>query len=172
MPLCAYFQTRKGCNAGDVFIDSTLLAYVTLKGQDGTKVFAGVARWGRNSLGWCYGCKLHLLITDVGELFACRLTAANVDDCVPVRLRVRKEIGKVFDDRGYSFQALFTTLFAHGVQLITKLHKDMKNKLLPMLDKLLLRKRALIETIVDLLKNISQLEHSRHRSVAPSSSIC
>ena len=57
-----------------------------------------------------------------------------------------------------------TTLFAQGVQLITKLRKGMKNKLLPMLDKLLLRKRSLIETVNDQLKNISQIEHSRHRS--------
>ena len=49
--------------------------------------------------------------------------------------------------------------------MITKLRKGMKNKLLPLADKLLLRKRALIETINDQLKNISQIEHTRHRSV-------
>lgn len=96
-------------------------------------------------MGWCYGFKLHLLINDVGELLACRLTAANVDDRVPVPTLVTRVTGKVFGDRGYISRALFTDLFAHGVQLITKLRKDRKNKLLPMLDKLLLRKRALIE---------------------------
>jgi hypothetical protein len=74
--------------------------------------------------------------------------------------------GKVFGDRGYLSQALFADLFAQGVQLLTKLRKNMKNKLLPMLDHLLLRKRSLIETVNDQLKNISQIEHSRHRSVA------
>src|SRR5262245_23485467 len=120
---------------------------------------------GRNSLGWCYGFKLHLLINDIGDILACRLTVANVDDRVPVPALVAKVKGKVFGDRGYISQALFEKLFAHGVQLITKLRKDMRNKLLPMMDKLLLRKRSLIETVNDQLKNISQIEHSRHRSV-------
>ena len=128
-------------------------------------MFAGVARWGRNSLGWCYGCKLHLLITDVGELLACRLTVTNVDARVPVPALVAKVQGKVFGDCGYISQALFATLFTQGGQLITTLRKDMKNKLLPMLDKLLLRQRSLIATVNDQLKHLSQIEQSRHRSV-------
>lgn len=165
VPLCAYLHTRKGRSKGVAFIDSTLLAVCHPKRSGRHKVFADLARWGRNSMGWCYGFKLHLLINDVGELLACRLTLANVDDRVPVPALVAKVKGKVFGDRGYISQALFDTLFAQGVQLITKLRKDMKNKLLPMMDKLLLRKRSLIETVNDQLKNISQIEHSRHRSV-------
>jgi Transposase DDE domain len=166
VPLCAYLQTRKGRSQGVAFIDSTLLAVCHPKRSARHKVFAGLARWGRSSLGWCYGFKLHLLINDVGELLACRLTTANVDDRRPVPALVTRVRGKVFGDRGYISQALFADLFRQGVQLITKLRKDMKNKLLPMLDKLLLRKRSLIETVNDQLKNISQIEHSRHRSVA------
>lgn len=165
VPLCAYFQTRKGRSEGIAFIDSTLLSVCHPKRSSRHKVFAGLARWGRNSLGWCYGFKLHLVINDVGELLACRLTVANVDDRVPVPALVAKMHGKIFGDRGYISQTLFDTLFAHGVQLITKLRKDMKNKLLPMMDKLLLRKRSVIETVNDQLKNISQIDHSRHRSV-------
>jgi hypothetical protein len=41
----------------------------------------------------------------------------------------------------------------------------MRNKLLSLEEKLMLRKRSLIETVNDQLKNISQLAHSRHRSV-------
>jgi hypothetical protein len=166
VPLCAYLQTRKGRSQGVAFIDSTLLAVCRPKRSSHHKVFAGLAAWGKNALGWCYGFKLHLLINDIGEIVACRVTAANVDDRVPVATLVKGLTGKVFGDRGYISQALFEKLFAHGVQLITKLRKDMKNKLLPVLDKLLLRKRALIETVNDQLKNISQIEHSRHRSVA------
>lgn len=165
VPLCAYLQTRKGRSAGVAFIDSTLLAVCHPKRSRRHRVLGGLARWGRNSLGWCYGFKLHLLINDVGELLACRLTVANVDDRVPVPALVAEVRGKVFGDRGYISQALFATLFAQGVQLITKLRKDMKNKLFPMIDKLLLRKRSVIETVNDQLKNISQIEHSRHRSV-------
>jgi hypothetical protein len=90
---------------------------------------------------------------------------ANVDDRGPVPALVAKVKGKVFGDRGYSSQALFDTLFSQGLQLITKLRKDMKNKLFPRLDKLLLRKRSVRETVKDQLKHISQIEHSRHRSV-------
>jgi hypothetical protein len=145
VPLCAYLQTRKGRSQGVAFIDSTLLAVCHPKRSARHKVFAGLARWGRSSLGWCYGFKLHLLINDVGELLACRLTTANVDDRRPVPALVTRVRGKVFGDRGYISQALFADLFRQGVQLITKLRKDMKNKLLPMLDKLLLRKRSLLE---------------------------
>jgi hypothetical protein len=166
VPLCAYLQTRKGQSPGVAFIDSTLLAVCHPKRSARHKVFAGLARWGRSSMGWCYGFKLPLLINEVGELLACRLTAANVDARSPVPALVARVRGKVFGDRGYISQALFVDLFRQGVQLITTRRKDMKNNLLPMLDKLLLRKRSLIETVNDQLKNISQIEHSRHRSVA------
>lgn len=165
VPLCAYLQTRKGRSQGVAFIDSTLLAVCHPKRSTRHRVFAGVAAWGKNSLGWTYGFKLHLLINDLGEIVACCLTAANVDDRKPVPHLLHGLHGKVFGDRGYISQALFDSLFTRGVQLITKLRKDMKNKLIPMLDKLLLRKRSLIETVNDQLKNISQIEHSRHRSV-------
>jgi hypothetical protein len=166
IPLCAYLQTRKGHSHGIAFIASTFLAVCHPKRAAGHRVVAGLAGWGKNALGWCYGFKLHLLIKDLGEVLACYLTPANVDDRRPVPRLVRGLRGKIFGDRGYISQALFETLFAHGVQLITKLRKDMKNKLLPLLDKLLPRKRSLIETVHDQLKNISQIEHSRHRSVA------
>jgi hypothetical protein len=77
---------------------------------------------------------------------------------------VRPLWGKLFGDRGYIGQELFEQLWAEGVPLITKLKRNMKNKLMPVLDKLLLRKRALIECVNDQLKNVSQMEHTRHRS--------
>jgi hypothetical protein len=166
VPLCAYLQTRRGHSQGIAFIDSTLLAVCHPKRSAGHRVFAGLAGWGKNAFGWCYGFKLHLLINDLGEVLACHLTPANVDDRRPVPGLVKGLQGKVFGDRGYLSQALFTNLFAQGIQLITKLRKNMKNQLMPLMDKLLLRKRSLIETVNDQLKNISQIEHSRHRCVA------
>lgn len=165
VPLWAYLQTRKGKSQGVAFIDSTLLAVCHPKRAVRHKVFASFAAWGKSSLGWCYGFKLHLLINDVGDLLAYRLTPANVDDRIPVPGLVDGLHGKVFGDRGYISQALFANLLAQGVQLITQLRKDMRNKLLPLFDKLLLRKRSLIETVNDQLKNICQIEHSRHRCV-------
>ena len=73
--------------------------------------------------------------------------------------------GKLFGDKGYLSQAAFEHLFQQGVHLITKLKSNMKNRLMPLSDKLLLRKRAIIESITDQLKNISQIEHTRHRSL-------
>ena len=73
-------------------------------------------------------------------------------------------IGLLFGDRGYISVDLAEKLREYGVQLITRLRSNMKNKLMPLMDKLLLRKRGIVETIIDQLKNISQIEHSRHRS--------
>ena len=95
---------------------------------------------------------------------AVQLTPGNVDDRTPVPKMVEKLFGKLFGDKGYISQKLFDLLFADGVQLVTKIKKNMKNKLMPVFDKLMLRKRAIIETIYDQLKNISQVEHTRHRS--------
>jgi len=105
------------------------------------------------------------VVNDCGELLAFQVTPGNTDDRKPVPRLVKGLTGKLFGDRGYISQKLFETLLEQDLQLITKLRKGMKNKLLPLADKLLLRKRALIETINDQLKNISQIEHTRHRSV-------
>ena len=72
--------------------------------------------------------------------------------------------GKLCADKGYIGQALFENLFLNGIQLVTKVKSNMKNSLMSIADKILLRKRALIETVNDELKNIAQIEHSRHRS--------
>ena len=93
------------------------------------------------------------------------LTPGNVDDRRPVPHMAHELWGKLFGDKGYISQALFNSLFEQGVQLITPIRKNIKNRLMPMMDKLLLRKRSLIETVNDQLKNISQIEHTRHRSV-------
>ncbi len=92
------------------------------------------------------------------------LTPGNTDDRRPVAKLVRQLWGKLFGDRGYLSQELFEQLGKQDLQLITKLKRHMKNKLMPLLDKVLLRKRALIECVNDQLKNISQIEHTRHRS--------
>ena len=78
---------------------------------------------------------------------------------------IEKGVGKLFGDKGYISQKLFDLLFDDGIQLVTKIRKNMINRLMPMFDKVMLRKRAIIETIHDQLKNISQIEHTRHRSV-------
>jgi hypothetical protein len=164
LPLCAYLQTRQGQPTGIQFIDSLPIRVCHNRRIGSHKVFAGLAQRGKSSMGWFYGFKLHLVINDQGELLGVCLTPGNVDDRRPVKKLVRKLWGKLFGDRGYISQELFEQLWAGGLQLITKLKRTMKNKLMPLFDKLLLRQRALIECVNDQLKNISQIEHTRHRS--------
>jgi hypothetical protein len=164
VPLMAYFYHCKGRCRGISFVDSTPLAVCHNRRIPRHKVFDGLAARGKTSMGWFYGFKLHLVVNDRGELLAFQLTPGNIDDRKPVPLLARDLFGKLFGDKGYISQALFEILFAHGVELITSVRRNMKNRLLPLTDKLLLRKRAIIETINDQLKNISQIEHTRHRS--------
>jgi len=110
-------------------------------------------------MGWFYGFKLHLIVDDRGELLAFYLTPGNVGD-VSRASHAKKLWGKLFGDRGYLSQALFEQLFQRGLQLITPLRKNMHNRLMPLMDKLLARKRSIIETINDQLKNISQIAHT------------
>lgn len=164
-PLCAYLKSRYGRCHGVSFIDSTAVTVCDNHRIHNHKVFAEFARRGKGSMGWFYGFKLHLVINECGELLACQITPANMDDRKPVPELCKHLFGKLIADRGYISQPLFELLLETvGVQLITKLKKNMKNRLLPLMDKLLLRKRAIIESVVDQLKNISQIEHSRHRS--------
>lgn len=123
------------------------------------------ARRGKTSVGWFYGFTLHLVVNDRGEVLAFCLTPGNVDDRRPVPRLVRRLFGKLFGDRGYISQALTEQLFTtQGLPLITNVRKNMRERLLTYTDKLLLRKRALIESINDQLKNVCQIEHARHRS--------
>jgi hypothetical protein len=166
VPLCGYLQTRLGRCSGISFIDSTSLKVCHNRRIHSHQVFAGCARRGKTSVDWFFGFKLHLVINDRGELLCVRLTPGNVDDRRPVPELVKELFGKLFGDKGYISQPLFETLYMDGLQLVTKLKTKMKNRLVSMFDKIMLRKRAVIESVVDQLKNISQIEHSRHRSVA------
>lgn len=165
VPLCVYLDQRKGTITGLSFVDATKIAVCHNKRIARHQVFAGLAQRGKTSTGWFFGFKLHLIVNEVGELLAFCLTPGNVDDRKPVPELAKELFGKLFGDKGYIAQRLFELLFERGVQLITPIRKNMHNCLEPLLDKILLRKRALIETINDQLKNISQIEHSRHRSV-------
>ena len=165
MALCTYLQSRKGLCSGISFIDSMSISVCHNRRINSHKVFSQTAKRAKNSMGWFYGFKLHLIVNDQGELLSIHFTPANVDDRKPVPQMCQDIFGKLFGDKGYISKELFNLLFDQNVQLVTRLRKNMKNKLMPIFDKIMLRKRALIETVHDQLKNISQIEHSRHRSV-------
>ena len=129
------------------------------------KVFRGIAQRGKCSMGWFFGFKLHLICNEKGELLNFMITPGDVDDRKPLEYKAFVEFiyGKLVADKGYIGKNLFERLFVDGIQLITKLRDNMKGALMSVSDKLLLRKRAIIETVNDELKNIAQIEHSRHR---------
>jgi len=165
VPLAVYLHLQRGQCTGISFIDSTSLAVCHSARIQQHHVFRVDARRGKTSVGWFYGFKLHLVVNDRGELLAFCLTPGNTDDRRPVSRLVHRLFGRLFGDKGYISAPLAEQLFLdQGLRLITKLRKNMRQQLLEFSDRLLLRKRALIETIFDQLKNISQIEHSRHRS--------
>ncbi len=165
MPLCFFMHIQSKTQTGIYFVDATTIDVCHIKRASSNRVFKGIAKKGKSSMGWFFGFKLHLVINDLGEIMAFKLTPATTDDRIPVDTMTQCLTGKLFGDRGYISQELFDKLFQRGLQLITRIKKNMKNKLMPLLDKLLLRKRAIIESVNDQLKNISQIEHSRHRSI-------
>lgn len=169
LPLWAYFrQTCLGDCTGISFINSTSLDVCLNQRIASHKVFAGLAERGKTSTGWFFGFKLHLVINDRGKLLNVLLTPGSVDDRKPVPQLVRKLFGKIFGDKGYVSKPLYELLRQTvGVQLITKQKSNAMNRLpMPFMDRILLRRRAIVESVIDQLKNISQIEHSRHRSVA------
>jgi hypothetical protein len=168
LPLCVYFKsTCLGNCTGISFVDSTSIDVCLNQRIASHKVFAGLAERGKTSTGWFFGFKLHLVINDRGELLNAMLTPANIDDRKPVPHLVHYLFGKVFGDKGYISRPLYEFLRKTlGVQLVTKLKSNSKNRLpMPLFDRIMLRKRAIVESVIDQLKNISQIEHSRHRSV-------
>jgi len=164
--LMAFSLSLRGQCTGYSFIDSTPIQVCHSKRIYRHKVFKGLAKRGKSTKGWFYGFKLHLVINEMGELLGFHITSGNVDDRKPVPSLAQNLWGKLYADKGYISMKLLEELATGGVRLITSVRDNMKNRLLCLEDKVLLRKRSIIETINDQLKNISEVEHSRHRSPA------
>jgi len=167
IPLIAFLKMKRLVKSDSItFVDSTKIQVCHNKRIPRNKVFKGIAKRGKSTMGWFYGFKLHIAINENGELCGVRVTPGNVDDRnVDVLDKVLQNVtGKVFADKGYISSKLFEHLYEKGITLIHSVRKNMKNKLLPLIDKLLLRKRSIIETVNDQLKNMCNIEHSRHRN--------
>lgn len=165
IPLISYLNSRKGDITRISFIDSTAIPICHPKRAKKNKVFRDLSGWGKSSVAWYFGFKLHLIINERGELLAFQVTPGNTDDRVPVPTLTDKLWGSFFGDKGYISKKLWQELWSNNIKLITPFKKNMNNKLVELWEKLMLRKRSLIETVNDQLKNISQVVHSRHRSV-------
>ena len=155
-----------GSSTGISFIDSTPIRVCNNKRIKRNKVFKDIAQVGKSTMGWFFGFKLHLIINDKGEILNFVITQANVDDREPLKNKrfIKDIVGKLYGDKGYISKEIANMLFMDGLHLITTIRNNMKNCLLELKDKIMLRKRSIIETINDELKNICQIEHSRHRS--------
>ncbi|MCK5170174.1 MAG: IS982 family transposase [Bacteroidales bacterium] len=167
LPMTLFLKTCcLGESTGISFIDSTPIRVCKNKRIPRHKVFDGIAQRGKSTMGYFYGFKLHFIINDKGEILNFVITPGNTDDRTPLKDKrfIEKIKGKLYADKGYVSQKLTEILFVDGLHLITYIRNNMKNVLLEMKDKILLRKRSVIETINDELKNICSIEHSRHRS--------
>ena len=159
-----FFKQHQGAWGNLQFIDSTVLTCCHVKRAYSHKTFRSSAKWGKTTTGWFFGFKLHLIINQHAEIVAFQLTKGNIDDRNPVLSMTHGQKGKLIGDRGYISEKLRSELLNKGILLVTKLKRNMKNKLMTMYDKLMLRKRAIIESVNNLLKSSCQIEHHRHRS--------
>lgn len=167
LPMTIFLKTCcLGNCTGISFVDSTSVSVCKNKRIPRHKVFDGIAQRGKTTMGYFYGFKLHFIINDKGEILSFVITPGNVDDREPLKDKkfIEKIKGKLYADKGYISQKITEVLFVDGLHLITHIRNNMKNVLMEMKDKILLRKRSVIETINDELKNICSIEHSRHRS--------
>lgn len=163
VPLLLYtIRARFGKCSGISFVDSTPLKVCDNHRIHNHRVFSEYAKTGKSSMGWFYGFKLHLIINDEGDILSFCLTSGNVDDRnEAVMNSLTKEIfGKLFADRGYISQKLFEKLLESNITLVTRAKKNMKNKLMDFYDRVMLRKRAVIESVNDFLKNIGPAKKS------------
>ena len=168
MPMMFFLNTICfGKCTGITFMDSTSIKVCHNKRIKRNKVFDGIAKAGKSTVSWFYGFKLHLICNDRGELLSFCLTPGNVDDRDQQTLKTltKNLFGKLFADRGYISSSLFETLFNNGIHLVTGIKSNMKSRLMSFHDRIMLRKRSIIEAINDELKNICEVEHTRHRAM-------
>ena len=161
-------EVLPGTCTGIAYVDSTPLRVCKHQRILIHKTFKGIAQRGKCPMGWLFGFKLHLIINDKGEILNFMFTPGNVDDREPLYSEsfIENVKGKLCGDKGYIGKQLSESLFMNGIQLVTKVKNNMRNSLLSVADKIMLRKRALVESVDDELKNIAQIEHSRLRSFA------
>lgn len=166
VPMITLMTSLLGTPTTANYIDSTKIVVCHNRRIRRNKVFKGLAARGKSSMGWFYGFKLHLIVNEKGELVSFFITPGNTpdNDIETITKLASRMHGKLFGDRGYISKDLFAALWNQGVKLITGIKRNMKNKLLELQDKIMLRGRGIIETINDQLKNIEQIEHTRHRN--------
>lgn len=163
-PLTAYVLSKTGTRTGLYYLDSTKLVVCHNRRIHSHKVFQAIAERGHSSVGYFFGFKLHLAINHKGELVSFCVTRGNVDDRQVVDKLSQGLTGLLAADKGYIDKKLTQRLSEKGLKLITKVRKNMKKKVLSAFEKFFLYQRSIVETVIDQLKAICHIEHTRHRS--------
>lgn len=165
-PLTLFTQLKCGKKTGIYYIDSSCLPVCHLKRSRRHKTFDAIAQYGKTSVGWFFGLKIHLVINHLGELIAFKMTQGNRHDNTAAQSLLGSLNGLAFGDKGYIGKKLFETLLDKGLKLITRKRKNMKESLkLSDYEQQLLNQRGIIETIFNCLKHKYHIWHTRHRSV-------
>lgn len=157
---------RVGQLIGIYYADATSLAICHNRRIHSNKVFKGKATRGKTSMGWFYGFKLYLVVNAYGEIIRLMFTTATTaDNNLEHLVKLFDQLkGWVFADKGFINQKATEQLLSKGLHLVTGIRSNMKNKLMDYTQKLLLKKRGMIESVNDILKTICDIEHTRHRS--------
>ena len=163
-PLMVLLHSLSGEETGLYFGDSSKLAVCHNRRIDRHRVFDGLAARGKTSMGWFFGLKLPFVINHKGQIMALTITSGNIADSSVLDEITRHLRGKLYADKGYISREMFHTLWQRGLHLITGIRRNMRNHLMVLGDKIMLRKRFVIETVLDILKCDMGLEHTRHRS--------
>lgn len=164
IPLSCLLQFSLGSCSGISFIDATPLKICHNKRIFMNKVFKTSAKLGKSTMGWFFGFKLHIICNNNGELLSVKITTGNCDDRKSVKDLCKNVFGKLYGDKGYISQKLFEEMLDLGIRIITQLREKMKPKIMPLEDRLMLKKRSLIESVFHILKDVLHIDHSRHRS--------
>jgi hypothetical protein len=164
-PMTLFIQIKGGKKTGIYYIDSSCLPVCHLKRSHRHKTFDNIAQYGRTSVGWFFGLKLHIVTNNRGELMAFKITKGHRNDCKEAASLLSALQGLAFGDKGYISKKLFDTLFSKGLKLITRKRKNMKKVLLSAYEQQLLNQRGIVETVIGHLKHHYQVWHTRHRSV-------
>ena len=161
--LCAFMKAKTGHASGLYFVDSTTIKVFRNQRINQHQVFDNIAARGKSSMGWFFGFKLHIVINGQGELMTFCLTPGNTDDRKPVPKLFRKLQGLAAGDKGYISKKMAVELAEMGINFITKTRQNMKKIKRSAFEKFFLAKRAIVEAVIGQLKEICQIEHSRHR---------